>query len=217
MAGRDQLLNDAEEAFRIAFEGKQSQMWTACPGIVTAVDFTNMVLSIQPAIKGVIEDENGAKTYVALPLLINVPIVYPSAGGFTITFPIAVDDEVLVIFASRCIDSWWQSSGIQKPMEARMHDLSDGFAIPGPRSVPRAVPGISATDVQIRNDAGTTYIGITTTGKIKMVATGDVEITGNLKATGEITAKSATVPVNLSAHHHTGVTTGAGVTGGPVG
>lgn len=194
MGNRDQLLNDQEEAMRVVLDGRQSGLWTAMPCIVTSVDFTAMTLEAQPAIQGVVEDENGVKRLVNLPVLVDVPIVFPSAGGFTITLPIAVGDEVLVVFASRCIDAWWQSGGINKPAEARMHDLSDGFAIPGPRSQPNVITGISSTGAQIRNDAGSTYIEIAADGKIKLVAPTGIEVTGDLEVTGKI---SATVDVEV--------------------
>lgn len=222
MGSRDQLYNDPEEALRLAFDGRLSTLWTAFPGIVTEVDLAKMTCSVQPAIQGVIEDENGVKTYVNLPLLVDVPICFPKAGGFVLTFPIAADDEVLVVLASRCIDAWWQSGGIQKPMEARMHDLSDGFAIPGPCSQPNVIPNISATGAQLRNEEGTTYIEIAADGKIKMKAPTEigleattVKVTGNLVATGQVTA--GTPAVNLTTHVHTGVTPGGGSSGGPVG
>lgn len=208
---RAQLLNDAEEAMRLVLDGRQSSMWTSLPGIVTAVDLVTNTVSVQPAIQGNVTDENGNVQLVNLPLLIHVPIVFPKAGGFIITFPIAIDDEVLVCFSSRCIDSWWQSSGIGKPMEARMHDLSDGFAIPGPSSVPNAVSGISATDLQIRNEDGDVFISIGADGKIKLVASAGVEITGDLKVSGDVIAGL----VSLTTHTHP-VTTAPGETGPPV-
>lgn len=164
---RRQLLDDPEAALRVALDGRQAQIWTALPCIVESVDLTKMTISAQPAIQGVIEDETGVTQSVNLPLLVDVPLCFPSAGGFILTMPIKKGDEVLVVLASRCIDSWWQNGGIGRPMEARMHDLSDGFAIPGPRSQPKLPAGsISATDVELRNDAGTTYLSITSTGKI---------------------------------------------------
>lgn len=163
---RRQLLNDTEESTRLALDGRQAAIWTAMPCIITKVDLTKMTIEAQPAIQGLIEDENGEVQSVDLPLLVDVPIVFPSAGGFTITLPIAVDDEVLVVFASRCIDTWWQSGGVQGPAEMRMHDLSDGFAIPGPKSRPNKISSISSTDLQIRNDAGNTYLSIGADGKI---------------------------------------------------
>lgn len=222
MANRAQFLNDGEEAFRLAFDGRQASLWTAMPGIVKAVDFVKMTLSVQPAIQGQIIDENGQKQSVNLPLLVDVPITFPSAGGFVLTLPIAINDEVLVIFASRCIDAWWQSSGIQRPMEARMHDLSDGFAIPGPSSQPSVYAGISSTAAQLRNRAGTSYVEISADGKIKLVSpseigvTGNLKVTGNIEATGTITGNTASTAIGLTTHHHGGITTGIGTSGAPV-
>ncbi len=216
--GRDQLINDPETAMRLALDGRQATIWTAMPGIVKKVTLADMTVEVQPAIQGTIEDETGAMQSVNLPLLVDVPIVFPSAGGFTITLPVAVGDEVLVIIASRCIDAWWQSGGIQRPMEARMHDLSDGFAIPGPKSQAKKISGISSTGVQIRNDAGTSYVEIAADGKIKLVSSSEIDITGNLKVTGTIAATStvtgntATTPISLTTHTHT-----SGIPGNPTG
>lgn len=164
---RGQVLNDSEASTRVVLDSLQASLWTAMPCIVQSVDLGAMTCVAQPAIMGTLTDENGIETSVNLPQLLDVPVVFPSAGGFLITFPMVKGDEVLVVFASRCIDAWWQSGGYGNiAMEARMHDLSDGFAIPGPRSQPNTVSSISATDFQIRNDAGTTFLSITAAGKI---------------------------------------------------
>lgn len=180
---RAQLYNDSEEAQRLVLDGRQSCIWTALPAIVQSVDFAAMTCEVQPAIQGSVENEDGSITVVNLPLLVDVPIVYPGGGGFILTFPIAEGDEVLVVMASRCIDSWWQLGGVQKPIEARMHDLSDGFAIPGPRSQPRTVDSIKTNGVQLRNEAGTVYFGINANGKLALTnATKDLKtvLTGML-------------------------------------
>lgn len=212
-----QYLNDSEEATRLSQDGHQSKIWTAMPAIVQSVNLAAMTCVCQIAIQGRFEDQQGNLNFVNIGVIQDCPIVFPSAGGFTITLPIKAGDEVLIVFASRCIDSWWQNGGYaNKPMEYRMHDLSDGFALPGPRSQPRVIPAISATDAQIRNDAGTVFLAIGADGKIKMTAT-EVDITGNLKvtgtinATGEITGNS----IPLSTHLHGGVTPGGGNTGVP--
>lgn len=213
MGNRAELRNDTEEALRLAFDGRLSMLWTSFPGIVTSVDLEKNTCAVQPAIQGVIEDDNGGTTFVNLPVLVDVPIVWPKAGGFVLTFPLAANDEVLVHVASRCIDAWWQSGGIQKPMEARMHDLSDGFAYPGISSQPNVVANVSSTAVQLRDLAGTKYIEINASG-IKLKAS-TINVEGNLVVTGQVTA--GTPAVNLTSHHHTGVTSGPSNTGGPVG
>lgn len=212
------LLNEAEETNNLMLDGRQSMMWTALPCIVQSVNLSQMTITAQPAIQGVTYDQNNNPTYVNLPILADVPIVFQSAGGFTLTLPIKSGDEVLVIFASRCIDAWWQSGGIGLPVEMRMHDLSDGFAIPGPKSLPNVVSGISTTGAQIRNDAGTTYVEISGDGKIKLVSPSEIDVTGNLKVTGNILATGEVTAglIPLSTHIHPGVTSGASDTGTPI-
>lgn len=156
-----QYLNDNEEAARLAQDGHQSRIWTAMPAIVQTVDLAKMTCVVQLAVQGRFEDNQGNITWTNIGVLHDVPLVFPRAGGFSITFPVAAGDEVLVVFASRCIDFWWQNGGYaNKPAEYRMHDLSDGFAIPGPSSQPRVLSAISATDIQIRDTAGTTFFAV---------------------------------------------------------
>jgi len=196
---RVQLLNEPEETLKTVLDGRQVSIWTALPGIITNIDFDAMTCEVQPSIQGTVVDENGNFTQVNLPLLLDVPIVFPSGGGFTITFPLAAGDEVLVVFSSRCIDAWWQQGDVQPAMEARMHDLSDGFAIPGPKSQPNAIPGISDSKLQIRTDAGTTYFQIAATGKMNLV---------------NATTDLLTVLSNLQSLLNTFMTTLAGFSGG---
>jgi hypothetical protein len=192
-------INDPEDAQRTALAGLQARIRTAMPGIVTAVDLGRQVLSVQPAIQGQQDSPDGTTANVNLPLLVDVPICWPRAGGFAITFPIAPGDEVLVVFGDRCIDAWWQSGGVGVALEQRMHDLSDAFAIPGPSSQPRKLAGVSATAMQMRNDAGTAYIEITPAGFVNIVS-------GALTHNGK----------NIGATHtHVGVATGIGTSGVP--
>lgn len=189
---RQQVLNDPEAAIRTALDGRQATTRTAMPAIVTSVDFTAMTVEVQPAIQAEITNPDNTTQFVNLPILADVPIVFPSAGGFSLTLPIAIGDEVLVIIADRCIDAWWQLGGVNVPIEMRMNDLSDGFAIPGPRSQPRVIGSISSTNAQLRNDAGTLYLELTPSGQVNITApsgmtfttptatfTGDIVIEGN--------------------------------------
>lgn len=215
---RNQILNDPETAMRYSLQGLQSQMWTAMPAIVQSVNLEEMTIACTPAIKGVATDENGIQSYPVMPILEDVPICFPSAGGFSLTFPIIVGDEVLVVIACRCIDSWWQNGGFQKPMELRMHDLSDGFAIPGPKSIPNVLGNISSDNVQLRSDDGSVYLEITPVGGINLVAPSGVTITGDLNVTGAIVATEEITGngIPLSTHLHPGVTAGGADTGAPI-
>lgn len=188
---RNQLLDSQEIAIRVSLDGRQTTMWTALPAIVVSVNLLTMTIICQPTIQGVITNPDESETIVNLPLLGDVPICYPSCSNFMLTMPLLPGDEVLVVFSSRAIDSWWQQGGVQPPIETRMHDLSDGFAIPGPKSVPQVFTAISPTNVQLRNKLGTTYLEITPTGLINMVAPTGVTVTGPLTVTGSVTMTGA--------------------------
>lgn len=157
---RRERMQDGVEALRAALDGRQAEMWTALPGIVESFDPAAMTVSVQPAIRGRVTRPDGSVVSVALPLLVDVPVVFPSGGGFTLTFPVAAGDDCLVVFGSRCIDAWWQSGGVQEPLEARMHDLSDAFCVIGPRSQPRVLSNVSTDDVELRSDDGQACVRI---------------------------------------------------------
>lgn len=222
---RREFLDDQGPLLRANNKALQAGLWTALPGIIVSFDPALMTCKVQPAIKAQVLDSAGKTNWVQLPLLVDCPVVFPSGGGFTLTFPLEDGDECLVVFASRCIDSWWQSGGVQVQAELRLHDLSDGFVIPGPHSKPEVVPGISTTDVQLRDRDGTTYVGIQPGGQLDIKAAGDVrvvadgeaditaptiklvgnvQITGNVTVTGTVTAadfKTATLP-SYTSHIH---------------
>lgn len=165
---RRERLNDPIEAQRAALDGRQAEIWTALPGIVTAFDPDAITVSVQPAIAGSITGEDGVAQRVSLPLLVDVPVSFPMGGKFVLTFPVAAGDECIVVFSARCIDGWWQSGGVQAPAEHRMHDLSDGMAIVGIRSKARKLRDISTENVQLRSEDGLTYIEIGPEGKVRI-------------------------------------------------
>lgn len=100
------------------------------PCIVQSYNSTQNTVECQPAIRERIIKEDGSTEYVNLPLLINVPVAFPSSSAFSLKFPIVNGDECLVVFSDLSIDNFWLHSGVQNPVEVRRHDLSDGIAIP---------------------------------------------------------------------------------------
>lgn len=168
---RRELIADPEEMFRAAFGAFQAGLWTAMPGIIQSFNPSAQTASVQPALKAKIRRPDTTVRSVTLPLIVDVPVVFPAGGGFTLTFPVKAGDECLLVFASRCIDAWWQSGGVQEPMEARMHDLSDGFAFVGARSQVRVLnPAVDTSNVQLRSDDGEDFVEIRPDGTVKLEA-----------------------------------------------
>lgn len=192
--------NDMQAALRSALDGRQAQIWTMLPGIVQSVDWAKMTAVVQPSIQGKVQATDGSYSDVDMPELVDCPIWFPGGGDFILTFPIQEGDECCVFLASRCIDAWWQSGGVQPQAELRMHDLSDGFCFVGPNSQPRMVPNIDADSVALRMRDGSAFFKIKNDGSMTITApggltvnadtvvNGDTTMNGNLQVNGTIDA-----------------------------
>ena len=243
---RRERMGDLEVVIRAALEGFQSNLWTASPGIVQSFNAGAITAEVQPSIQGQVRLPNGTWQIVNLPLCVDCPVQFVGGGGFFLTSPITNGDEGLLVFASRCIDAWWQQGGVQTQAELRMHDLSDGFFIPGFFSQPKVLPNVSLTSTQLRNRVGDTYVEVATGQIVNIVAPGGFEVTGpttfngpvtflgvvngegggsgtvnfgsaNLLTTGTSTAEDhLSSGISGSGHKHGGVQTGSGDTGTPV-
>ncbi|WP_394547210.1 Gp138 family membrane-puncturing spike protein [Pantoea ananatis] len=193
-----------------------SMLRVSLPGIVQSFDPATCTCTIQPAIAGQGVDEKGQIQSAPLPLLTDVPVIFPRGGGCTITFPVKAGDECLVVFSDRCIDFWWQNGGVQEPVDPRQHDLSDAFAFVGPQSQAQKISGISTTSVQVRTDDGSSFIELTQGGNVNittplLTVNGNVQVNGTVTSSGDQVAKG----ISQTGHVHSGVQPGSSQTGGP--
>jgi hypothetical protein len=231
-------MNDQEEALRSVLDGFARGMACSLVGIVNHYDPAAGTVSVQPSIETIITKPDGSLVPARLPLLTDVPVCYLGGGSFVATFPIQPGDEALVIFADRCVDSWFQSGSVQPPADPRAHSISDGFALIGPRSLARKLQNVSATNAQLRSLDGTTHIELTPAGQANVVApsginlTGPVTINGNLQLNGTAggsggifsvagrvaaTGEGTFGGIDVSTHVHGGVFSGGSNTTGPIG
>jgi hypothetical protein len=219
--------NDLLVALQTALRGWQPGLWTALPAIVQSYNAEKLTVEAQPAIKAKALAQDGTYSDQNLPLCVDCPVQWPGGGGYLLTFPIAAGDEGILVFANRCIDSWWQSGGVQTQAELRMHDLSDGIFIPLIFSNGKVPQNVSTDAVQLRSNDGTVKIEIAAEGKVNIVAPGGVFVTGDLSITGglnlggqihsheggtyagdirtagDVVAKDGGASVGLSTHTHT--------------
>lgn len=195
------------------------ELRVAMPGIIQSFDPVKQTVVVQPAItEQMLDPITGAPKPVTLPLISDVPIIIPRAGGFTLTVPVTAGDECLLIFADACIDAWWQSGGTQNQIDKRRHDLSDAFAILGPWNQQRLLPNYSTTAAQLRSDDGNTLIEVGS-GEVTIKAANvtvqaqQVSVTGSEKVTIAGNNQTTIDGVDFLNHTHSGVTAGGGVTG----
>lgn len=212
MISMSERIGDPNQTQESHWTGRQARVWTALPAIIQSFDAEALTCDVQPAIQGKQILEDGTVTAVNLPLLLDCPVVFPHAGGCSLTFPIKSGDECLVVFSARAIDFWWQQGGVQPPAETRMHDLSDGFVIPGPWSQATKIKNVSTEAVELRSDDRKAWISIhPTTHEIHADTTGNMtaKVGGVLSAevTGGATLKAASVLIDSPSTHITGTLT----------
>jgi len=163
---------------------------TCLPGEIVSFDPETQLAEVQIVItRSFINGESQP-----LPLLVNVPVWFPRAGGFNITFPIAKNDECLVLFAERSLDRWIKFSGNQSPHDMRMHSLSDAICLVGMSSQPKVITDFDPANFQIRNEEHDQTFTMKPNKDIKVV-TGTVEI--NMLNASEIINMVAPVAVNI--------------------
>lgn len=105
----------------------------AIPGRVEAFDPASARASVQPLVRRPYVTEDGTRGVERLPVIPDVPVIFPGSGPYSLRWPVAVGDTVLLVFASASLDQWLPRGGEVDPGDDRRHALSDAVAIPGLR------------------------------------------------------------------------------------
>lgn len=172
----NELIPGARQTKENARRELENRLRVACPGIIQAFNAKEQTVTVRLAIREKRVKSDGTEEWLDVPLLADVPVVFPRAGGYVLTFPVKAGDECLVVFGDACMDAWWQSGGVQNQIDCRRHDLSDGYAILGPWSQPRTITGYSTHSAQLRNESGSAYIELS--GDTVNIVAGTVNIKG---------------------------------------
>lgn len=183
MLRTERQLDPVDELRHLA-EATAGELRVAGIGLIQSFDPDTITATIQLVGKETTRRPDGYADENELPLLEDVPVMFPGCRDFVITLPLQEGDEVDVIFQDRAIDSWWQSGGIQPQIESRMHDLSDAVAFPRVYSQSTKIQNVHKENIQIRTADGENYIEITPDGKINIK--GDVFIDGDVHNTGDM-------------------------------
>lgn len=175
------LPNAQEEVYRVVMDTVSNNLRVCIPGIIQSFDATTQTVTVQPTIKEQITNPDLSYSWVSLPLLLDVPIVFPRAGGFSLTLPVSVGDECLVVFGDMCIDGWYIAGGTQNTqLDKRRHDLSDGFALVGVWSQPRVLPNYDTSAAQLRTDNGLVSVTVSKAGISLVAPAGSINANGNV-------------------------------------
>lgn len=173
-------------------------VYTNLPAEVIDYDASTQTCTVQPLINT--KDSDG--TAVVDSVVAGVPVVFPSAGGGIISFPIQRGDTVLLCFSMRSIDEWTEGDGSPStPSESRLHELSDAIAIPGLLPKQNSLQP-STDDVEIKFKGN----------RVTLKANGDIQLDGGRidlgEAAGDAIVLGDAFKAYFDGHSHTYVDDG---------
>lgn len=107
----------------------------AMPGKVTAYSQSRNTVNVEPQLKVPLESPDGSFEFEGLPIIMDVPILWPSGSGGDcfITWPLAIGDYVELLFNDFDIGVWRTQGEAGNPGDQRAHGPSGAVAIPGMR------------------------------------------------------------------------------------
>jgi hypothetical protein len=86
-----------------------------------------------PVVKRTLPTDNESFVSEALPVIPNVPILFPRGGGgaYAITWPLQPGDHVWIVVSVYAFSQWRNSGEVSEPGDQRLHSLGNCYAIPG--------------------------------------------------------------------------------------
>ncbi len=185
------------DAMRQAVLFQLYDVHTALPGQIISYDHTTQKATIQPCLKKSYLDG----TTQEMPILNNVPVIFPRAGGASLTFPVLPGDTCLLLFVERSTDLWKSVGGVVAPNDPRKFDLSDAVAIMG------LMPFTENSLSENNEDVLLTY----KSSNIRIKASGEIQIeTASTVAIGNASAEVLSIVSSILGILTTSVTTAPG-------
>lgn len=219
-----------EEVIRAALAAAQGRIHTALPGRIESYDSERQCANVQPLIQNITLTGEGEDLVETLPIINDVPVVFPRGGGFFISLPLAKGDYVLLVFNERSIDKFVTGSGgVTDPLDPRQHNLSDAVAFAGFYPFAQSIEDSNGEDLVLGKDENGVQLALTADGRVNVTFGGGQTITiegkdANAKITLGDGAVSMTIAETLQALYnllhaqlviHTHTVTAPGSQSGP--
>lgn len=148
-----------------AIEQKLCDVHVSLPGRIVSYDSKTQKAKVQPEIKREYSDGRSLE----LPVLTDVPVIWPRAGGAYLHLPLKPGHQVTILFSERSLDEWKQKGGSIKASERRKHNISDAVCFPGGYPFNNAADVPNGSDVFLVNDKS----------EMKLTSAGKIEFKGN--------------------------------------
>jgi hypothetical protein len=119
------------EVLTAAIDARLLDLHTCLPGRVQGYNPATQTADVVPVVKRAVATSDGSTKHEDLPVIHNVPVVFPRGGGCSIQFPLSAGDHVWLMFSEAAMAHWRSTGQISAPGDLRRHDLSYPVALPG--------------------------------------------------------------------------------------
>jgi hypothetical protein len=137
-----------EDLIRDVMVHRLFEVHVSLPGRIKSWDEATQLAQVEVCLNPTLQRPDGEET-VEMQVINNVPIEFPSGGGYFISFPLAVGDPVRLTFSDFSLDKWKEKGGIVDVESLNNHHETDASAYPGMRAKPDALSGVSRTNLVI--------------------------------------------------------------------
>jgi len=176
---------DLATVIKAAIERRLEDVFVCLPGRIVLYDPATQMAQVQPLIK---YPAPGQGTYL-LPIIINVPVLFPRSSICYFSFPLLPGDLVTLIFADKSLDKFLQLGMEVDPEDNRIHYLNDAYAFPGGYPFTLPIPDINVGKMRMGLMSGAAIANV-----LIDPLTGDVDI----QTTGNVNLGIVVDPTNLA-------------------
>ena len=217
------------ELLNIIIANKIADMHICMPAKILEYDYTKQKAKVQPALNQKYNDGE----VIELPVIHNVPVMHPASGGASITFPVNVNDTVLLVFSEKSLEEWLLNGKQITPDDPRQNNLTDAIALLGLNPFSKIshaennedlLISYSGSKIRFKNNGshllqieaenieiiGAKEIKLTSTTEVKLTSTTEIKIEApEIKLNGDVKINDQL----YNNHTHTGITSGPSNTG----
>lgn len=140
----DTIPQTLSDTLKRSFHTLMSSVHTTMPGSIEKYD-GKRIASVKPNVQRRLADG----TYLELPVIEEVPVLFLGSSDFSFTYPLKKGDPVMIHFCERSIEEWLQSGTESKPEDLRRFSLTDAIAVPGLYNDKAKFPESNNKDVDI--------------------------------------------------------------------
>ena len=141
------------DVIQAVIDGSLAKTFTTLP-VSIKTDGDGHTATAVSTIKGLVRKPDGSVDRVGMTEFSTMPIHYAGGGSVVSTHPVKSGDEGIALFSARPLDSWHQAGGVQNPIDALVHRLSDAFFLGGVRSDPNKLANVAPDAIHHRSKDG---------------------------------------------------------------